>query len=194
MTVPRQIQTARLLLRPWAEDDAAALLDVLESNRQHLAPWIPRRVAEPAPVAALAERLAGFAEAFVADREWRYAILAAPRGEVLGEVSLFPRSRSARVALAEADRVEIGYWIRADATGRGLATEAAQAMIDVAETLPSVRLVEIRCDARNVASAAVPRRIGFTLTETIAAAPGAADAVTALLQVWTRPLRANGRG
>jgi RimJ/RimL family protein N-acetyltransferase len=189
MIVPREIHTSRLRLRSWVEADAEALQAVLEANRAHLTPWIPARVVEPAPVEVLTARLAGFAEAFSADREWRYAMLRTTGDAVLGEISLFPRAAAGRVGIDEADRAEIGYWLRVDATGRGLATEAAQAMVDLAATLPRVRHVEIRCDARNAASAAVPRRLGFTLTDTVEVPPVVADADTVALQVWTRPLR-----
>jgi hypothetical protein len=38
---------------------------------------------------------------------------------------------------------------------------------------------EVRCDARNAPSAAIPRRLGFDLTATIAEPPGE-------VQVWTK--------
>ena len=188
MLAANEIRTARLLLRPWVADDAAALLPVLEANRSHLKPWIPARVSEPAPLPVLAERLAAFAADFAADREWRYALLSPDDGRVLGEVSLFPRSSEGRVPFTAADRAEIGYWLRADVTGRGLASEAAQAMVDLALTMPALRSVEIRCDARNAASGAVPRRLGFALTETVRTTGVAGESLPVALQVWTRPL------
>ncbi len=188
MSVPHEIRTARLLLRAWRGEDAAAVQPVLEANRDHLSPWIPARVADPASMAVLAQRLEGFAADFAADREWRYAIVALDDGRVLGEVALFPRSAEGRAPYAAADRAEIGYWLRADATGRGLATEAAQAMLDLATTLQSIAHVEIRCDARNAASLAIPRRLGFVLSATVSAegvAATGAHAEPVALQVWT---------
>ncbi len=192
MSVPIEIRTTRLLLRPWRAEDAVVLQPVLEANRDHLGPWIPARVAEPASIAVLSKRLEGFAVAFAADREWRYAIVALDDGRVLGEVSLFPRSAEGRVPYPAADRAEIGYWLRADATGRGLATEAAQAMVDLATTFQPLAHVEIRCDARNAASLAIPRRLGFVLSTTISAegvAATGAHAEPVELQVWTRRLQ-----
>lgn len=188
--LPEQFRTDRLLLRRWRAADAAALAPVLEANVAHLAPWIPWRVAEPVPPPELAARLAGFAEGFDAGREWRYGLFLPDGATPLGELSLFPRSAAGRVPLAEADRVEIGYWLRADMTGRGLVTEAVRAALDLAAMLPGMRSVEIRCDARNAPSAAVPRRLGFELTETLAEPPVApgAGAAPIELQVWTRPL------
>lgn len=167
MPVPVELRTARLLLRPWRAEDAPLLHPVLATNQAHLGPWIPARVAEPVPLPALAQRLAGFAADFAAAREWRYGLFAAGERSVLGEVGLYPRDAAGRVPYAAADHIEIGYWLRAEATGQGLATEAARAVLAVADRLPGLTRVEIRCDARNRPSAAVPRRLGFVLATTI---------------------------
>ena len=136
---------------------------MLEANHAHLAPWIPKRVAQPGTVGEIATRLAGFEREFDAGREWRYGLFRLADDAVLGEVGLFPRDAERRVAFGEADRIEIGYWLRADCTGSGLATEAARAALAIASSLDGLTQVEIRCDPRNAPSAAIPRRLGFTL-------------------------------
>lgn len=186
MSVPDEIHTGRLYLRSWRQNDAARLLPVLEANVDHLGAWIPAHVAAPAPLRELELRLASFADDFEAARSWRYAILSPDQQEVLGEVDLFPRSADGRVALAAADRAEIGYWLRSDLTGKGLATEAAQAMLDVAVALPGLTRVEIHCDPRNAPSAAVPRRLGFRLETD--SAPGEAG------MIWIRQLPRRSHG
>jgi RimJ/RimL family protein N-acetyltransferase len=161
------------------------LLPVLAANVHHLGDWIPEHVAAPAPLGDLERRLAGFAEDFHSGRCWRYALFSLDRTDLLGELSLFPRSAEGRVEAAAADRLEIGYWLRSDATGKGYATEAARAMLELALTVPGMLRVEIHCDARNVASAAVPQRLGFRL-----ASPGAkqpATASTDMLWIYDAP-------
>ncbi len=185
MSVPTVIRTTRLMLRPWHPDDAPRLAPILETNRNHLGPWIPRRVAEPAAVPVLAERLSGFAASFAADLEWRYAMLSADERTVLGEVALFPRAETGRVPYIGADRAEIGYWLRSDMTGQGLVSEAVRAVLDVASSLSKVSCVEIRCDARNLPSAAVPQRLGFALASTL---PKETEDATSELQVWVTEL------
>lgn len=182
--VPARLRTERLLLERWHPRHASSLHPVLEANEAYLAPWIPARVAASAPVPELEARLAGFAARFDERREWRYALLEPEGGAVQGEVGLYPRLASGRVTFEAADRVEIGYWLRADATGRGYATEAARAALTIAASLPGMTCVEIRCDARNVASAAVPRRLGFGLAATIIEPPTAPGAGSVELQVW----------
>jgi RimJ/RimL family protein N-acetyltransferase len=188
MPVPIEIRTERLLLRPWRAEDAARLLPVLEVNREHLGPWIPARVAEPVPLPDLARRLDGFAADFLAAREWRYGLFAPDESSVFGEVGLYPRAATGRVPYTEADHVEIGYWLRADRTGQGLATEASKTALAVAATLPGLTHVEIRCDARNSPSAAVPRRLGFVLARTVRQPAVAAGEPQIEMQVWTYPL------
>lgn len=167
--VPAALETARLRLRPWSPGDAPRLLPVLEANQAHLSPWIPAHVYTPLPVSDLAVRLGGWARDFTEGRTFRWAMLARDDGRPLGEASMFPRDASGRIALAEgADRVELGYWIDRAATGQGLVTEAMGALLDVARALPGIESVEIRCAAANAASAAVPRRLGFTLHSEVA--------------------------
>ena len=177
MPFPAELHTPRLLLRPWHPDDAAELLPILEANREHIGPWIPARVATPVPVPQLAQRLERFGELFRADREWRFAMVSTDDNRLLGEVGLFPRNATGRVAFPEADRVELGYWLRSDATGRGLVAEAAQALLDAAFAMREFSHAEIRCDPRNAPSVAVARRLRFTLVEE----------TKEPLQVWTRP-------
>ena len=183
--VPRELLTPRLVLRPWRADDAEQLLPLLEANRAHLEPWIPERVAKPVPLPMLAERLDTFAAAFDADREWRYGMFWREDSRVLGELSLFPRDAKSRVSFADADRVEIGYWLRADMTGIGIATEAARAALDASAAHPRFTRAEIRCDARNAPSAAVPKRLGFDLAETEPEPGDTANDPPNELQVWT---------
>ena len=187
---PDELRTPRLLLRHWRPGDALALQPVLAANVAHLAPWIPWRVAEPLDAARLADRLAEFAAAFDETREWRYGLFASDDGAVLGEVSLFPRNASGRVTLDEADHVEIGYWLRADHTGHGLATEAAQAACDLAATIRGISRITIHCDERNAASAAIPRRLGFHLLAAATEASSASHEGSSRMQIWEQQLDA----
>jgi RimJ/RimL family protein N-acetyltransferase len=174
------------VLRPWRTSDAAALGAVLADNHAFLAAWIPPHIASPATSPELEARIAGFLRAIDDAREWRYAMIAAGSGELLGEISLFPRDGAKRVPLSHADRVEIGYWIRQDRTGTGLVTEAVRALMNNLPDAPPYALVEIRCDARNAPSIGVPKRLGFALRESVEAPALRAEDQPAALQVWTR--------
>ncbi|MBI1362847.1 MAG: GNAT family N-acetyltransferase [Proteobacteria bacterium] len=57
--------------------------------------------------------------------------------------------------------VELGYWIRTSAQGRGIATEAARELVRHAlEDLNTPR-VQIRCNKLNKSSARIARKLGF---------------------------------
>ena len=62
-----------------------------------------------------------------------------------------------------ADSIEIGYWLHVDHTGHGYITEASEALTTLAFEQPGIERVAIHHDRANVASGAVPRRLGFTL-------------------------------
>jgi RimJ/RimL family protein N-acetyltransferase len=125
---PSEIRTERLLLRPWRGDDADALHPILVANYEHLAPWIPPRVATPAPVPALTERLTGFglnSPLIVSGGSQYSRSTAALLGEVdlpfaVCNVAIMPRG------LGPGDRAEIEPWLRVDETGNGFALEAAR--------------------------------------------------------------------
>ncbi|HEY7236136.1 MAG TPA: GNAT family N-acetyltransferase [Gemmatimonadaceae bacterium] len=175
--VPGFLRTPRLVLRRWRETDAAELLPILEANVGHLRGWIPTHVAEPVPYEQIVGRIERFVAAFDAGREWRYALVSADTRRLLGEVSLFPRVAVKRVPFDAADHIEIGYWLRADATGQGYATEATRAAMSLALSLPKMSRLTIHCDERNTASAALPRRLGFYLAATI-------EEPSCRIQIW----------
>jgi RimJ/RimL family protein N-acetyltransferase len=86
------------------------------------------------------------------------------------------------------EALEIGYWVNAAHTRRGYAAAAARALTEVALALPGIVRVEIHCDIANVASAAVPRGLGYRLDRVVddrIEAPGEAGP----LMVWVTERR-----
>lgn len=57
--------------------------------------------------------------------------------------------------------LEIGYWLRTSAWGKGYASEAVRLLCEFAFESLRANRVEIRCDALNTRSMAVPTRLGF---------------------------------
>jgi ribosomal-protein-serine acetyltransferase len=60
-----------------------------------------------------------------------------------------------------AHRLEIGYWVDVRHTRRGVATLASAALTELAMTIPDLTVVEIHHDQANLASAAVPAKLGY---------------------------------
>ena len=63
-------------------------------------------------------------------------------------------------------RVEIGYWIGKEHQGQGIMTDACRAVVDHLLRELDLNRVEIQCATGNARSAAIPRRLGFTLEGT----------------------------
>lgn len=156
-------------LRSWRTADASALQHALKASEAHLRAWTPWVIDGRVPGQSLPARLTAHASAFSDGTEWVYGLFAPDDATVLGGVGLYPR--------VGPGALELGYWLAAYATGRGLATAAASALTTLALDEPSVERVEIRCDPRNVASARVPARLGFRIDERASASAGG-------LQVW----------
>ena len=165
---PERIVTERLVLRAWRADDAPALARAMAANVPHLARWMPWASGEPATPEVCAARIAGFLARVATGDTFLYALLDPTEREVLGGGGIHLRGDGD----AAPDRVELGYWIAAPAERRGYVTEAVRALVPHARALAAARMphaphVEIRCDARNAASAAVARRAGFRHVRTI---------------------------
>jgi RimJ/RimL family protein N-acetyltransferase len=59
-------------------------------------------------------------------------------------------------------QADLGFTLARDRHGQGYATEAVRAVLDRLFTVQGVRRVSAECDARNVASARLLDRLGFT--------------------------------
>src|SRR5262245_23035718 len=159
LALPSELPTPRLLLRSWRKSDAPSLKVALDTNLAHLQEWLPWAMSEPSPIDVLEERLDLFARQFEAGEQWLFAIWSRNGDALLGGAGLHPR-------IGE-DGLEIGYWLKATATGQGFMTEAADALTRLALQQPGIDRVQIRCDPENRPSAGVPRRLGYRHLRTI---------------------------
>jgi len=154
------ISTPRLIVRCCEPAiDAAPMQAAIAASLVGLRPWVPWAGEEPMSVEKKAELLSGFRANFLARRDGAYVLIDRADDSFLGGVGLHPRRGP--------DVLEIGYWLRSDRTGRGYMTEAVAAITRVALGYYGVPRAEIRCDPRNAPSAAVPRRLGYGLEETL---------------------------
>jgi ribosomal-protein-serine acetyltransferase len=147
---PEVIESGILTLRRWRPDDAGVLYRLVDESMDHLSPWLPWAPGYSRESAA--EFIGMAAENWAAGRAYSYAMTVA--GEIVGGAGLHGQ--------AEPDRMEIGYWVHRAHTRRGLATAASAALTEQAFLLPGISQVEIYHDPRNLASAGVPRKLGFT--------------------------------
>ncbi|MFC4495985.1 GNAT family N-acetyltransferase [Streptomyces ovatisporus] len=137
-------------LRRLRVDDAAGLYAIISESREHLAPWMPW--ASGQDLAGTAAFLARSEEAWRNGEAYEYAVVR--DGQVTGSCGLMRRIGPGGL--------DIGYWLHPAWTGQGLATMSVAALVRWAFELRGTDRVEIHHDAANAASAAVPRRLGFT--------------------------------
>jgi RimJ/RimL family protein N-acetyltransferase len=172
-----RIQTPRLVLRCWQPSDAPLLAEAITASVDHLWPWMPWVHAEPEELEAKVQRLRGFRAKFDTDQDYIYAIFTPDEGEVVGGTGFHPRVGEGAL--------EIGYWISARHIGRGCATESTAALTRVGFEVNGLERMEIRCDPLNTRSAAVPRKLGYTLDATLRGRVRGVDGEMRDAQVWS---------
>jgi len=156
-----RIETKRLVVRCYQPSDATLLADSVSQSVEHLKPWMPWAHNEPEPFEEKAKRVLYFRGSFDTQKDYVYGIFNREETRLLGGTGLHTR-------LGE-NQLEIGYWIHKDFVKQGLVTESTAALIKVAFEIVHVHRIEIHCDPRNLASAAVPRKLGFTHEGTLRA-------------------------
>ena len=142
-------------IRVVAEDDAEVLADVLTRNRNFLAPWDPVRDEAYYTAAGQRDLLARSLRRLAAGAEWPGVILV--DGAAAGRVNL---NNVVRGAFCSAD---LGYWVDQAHNGRGVATAAVGAVVEVAFTELDLHRVQAGTLLHNAASQRVLERNGFTV-------------------------------
>jgi RimJ/RimL family protein N-acetyltransferase len=172
-----RIVTTRLVIRCYSPADAALLLTAIAESQEHLRPWMPWAEGDLPSLQEEIERLRSFRANFDLGKDFIYGIFNADETRCLGGTGLHTRpGPGAR---------EIGYWIHKDFINQGLATEVSAALTRVAFEIDEVMRVEIRCDPANVRSAAVPRKLGFTLDATLRQRMKLTDGTYRDIMIWS---------
>lgn len=156
-----RIETRRLVVRCYNPSDVQMLADSVTESVEHLRPWMPWSYNEPEPIEVKLDRLKRFRGMFDLGQDFVYGIFNLEETRLLGGTGLHTR-------LGESE-LEIGYWIHKDFTNQGLVTESTAALVKVAFEILHVHRLEIHCDPANHASAAIPRKLGFTHEGTLRA-------------------------
>lgn len=140
-------------IRVVAEDDAAALADLLTRNREFLAPWDPVREEAYYTAAGQRDLLARSLRRLAAGAEWPGLILV--DGLPVGRVNL---NNVVRGAFCSTD---LGYWVDERHNGRGVATAAVGAVVEVAFAELGLHGVQAGTLLHNHGSQRVLERNGF---------------------------------
>lgn len=171
------LETPRLRIRPFADDDLGALLAVLAITEPANAAATDRYVRHGALNAAV---LAELGQPPYGDR----AVVLRTSGELVGIAGLVPAygpfnqlrptdERPPRSRAAALHRPEVGlyYHVHPDLRGRGYASEAARALVDFAFGPMQLARIVATTERENLASQAVMRHLGMSMFENARAEP-----------------------
>lgn len=155
LSFPESFDTPRLTIRAPRWGDGAAVNEAIHESAEQLRLWLP--FAENVP--SLEESEVHVRKArlqFLERTDMVLHVLDRHTDQFVGSSGLHRMDWNARC-------FEIGYWIRSSRAGEGLMTEAVRGIEQFAITYLEANRLEIRCDARNVRSAKVAERAGYTL-------------------------------
>jgi RimJ/RimL family protein N-acetyltransferase len=152
------LETERLILRRFTRDDVDNLVE-LDSDPEVM--WYLTKGRPTARAEIEAVILPRFLEYYkVFDRYGTWAAIEKSSGEFIGWVSLRPRDGD------PPDEPELGYRLRKSAWGKGYATEASRALIDMAFAELGARRVYAETMAVNTPSRRVMERVGMRYVRT----------------------------
>lgn len=155
LDLPTEFETDRLLIRMPLPGDGAVTCESINHSLPELKPWMPFAQKEQ----TIEDTEINIRQAyinFLNRTDLRLLVFKKDTGEFVASSGLH------RINW-EVPKFEIGYWIDTRFSGNGYMTEAVQGITDFAVRELKARRVEIRCDALNVKSRAIPERLGFTL-------------------------------
>lgn len=137
-------------VRPLEIEDADELQALVERNREHLARWMPWAAGQDRE--GTERFLAEAEEQIIRDDGFQAAV--EPDGEIVGVVGFH--------AIDSVNRnTSLGYWLAADAQGRGTMTTTVNALLDHVFYEWELHRLEIQCARENARSRAIPERLGF---------------------------------
>ncbi len=151
--IPEIIAGSCFYLRMPQLSDAPQLMEAIRETETELLWWIPSIHHVP----SLAEAETTILEIHVKERaktDLIYYVYAPDQKRMIGWCGAHHIDWSV-------PRFEIGYWLRKGETGKGIMTEAVNLLSQLLFERFHAERIEIRCDARNLASAAVAQRTGY---------------------------------
>lgn len=152
---PESFESERLLIRAALWHDGAAINEAVRESIEELRPWMPW--AHTIPTLEESEKNIRYSRTeFLERKDLRLLLLNKQTGQLVGSSGLHQIDWQAR-------KFEVGYWVRTSCQQQGYITEAVHAITRFAIQELQANRIQIRCDARNIRSAKVAERCGFTL-------------------------------
>lgn len=159
MTELPEIRTDRLVLRVPTPDDAPGMTNFVIDNREHFAPWDPKRGEDYYTLEAQRRELAASVERVAAGLALPFALYGRdePLGPVLGHC------RFSNIVRGAFQAAHLGYGLDHRVVGRGLMAEALRAAIGYCFDGINLHRVMANYIPGNVRSANALKRLGFVV-------------------------------
>ena len=148
-----ELRSIRVTVRPYRVSDAEALREAVDESRDYIRPWLPF---------ADTHQTVEESRDWIIQQEAQWLLRESMNASVWeNTTNRYLGGSGLHILDWRVRSFEIGYWLRVSAAGHGYMTEAAQLLTDFAFDHLAANRVQIRCDERNVRSAAIPRRLGY---------------------------------
>lgn len=158
--IPEQFESERLIIRcPRPEEDAAIVNAAVEASLEELRPWMAW-AKNLSNLEQQIEILEKARQQYLNREDFRLLLFSKETGELVGSSGIHRFDW-------QVGKFEIGYWATTKHSGKGYITEATERITQFCIEQFGANRIEIRCDALNHKSAAIPKRLGFTLEGTL---------------------------
>jgi RimJ/RimL family protein N-acetyltransferase len=154
LQIPESFESDRLIIRAPLWEDGKMVNEAINESINELQPWMPW--AQQIPTLEESEKISRQGRVHFLERsDLRLYLIHKTTGQFIGSSGLHRIDWQVR-------KFEIGYWISTPFSGQGYITEAVEGITNFAIHELQANRIEIRCDSRNVRSARVAERLGFT--------------------------------
>lgn len=156
--LPERLEGPRIFLQGHPLSLAEAMFRAVDADRERLRaflPWVDMTLTVEDEVRYILTTQEGWE----LGSQFDYGMYERATGSYLGNAAI-------HTIRWEHACCEVGYWILGAFEGRGYVAEAV-ALLEAACFQRGFHRIEIRCNAHNARSAAVPRRLGYELDGTL---------------------------
>ena len=153
---PERLVSDPVVLVRAAIEHLDGLQAAIETSFVELQPWMDWIGEVPQSRDATRNHLEERPGAWETGEAFGYTMTDPATGEVIGNCSLMSR-RGPGI-------LEVGYWVRSDRAGAGVATAAASLLTEAGLVLDGIDSIEIHHDAANTASGRIPQKLGYVET------------------------------
>jgi len=149
MTLPQEIETDRMWLRPFGPQDLAAHVEILAD--WNVTRWLSTNIPFPYSLADGEKFIAEAIRQFKDGSSSRYALTDKATGRHMGGIRIFSLT----------EETEVGYWLHPDYQGRGFGTELLAAVTDSGFDGGVIRCFVAQTASDNRASRRILEKVGF---------------------------------